>query len=485
MGGERATARQRRPRAEERRTGRTVVALTAAPGLYRTVNPTSGEPVVSYPTAREDEIERALARAVGAFAVWRATPLEHRARLLARAADLLDAATEEIAALMALEMGKPMAEGRAEAGKCAWGCRYYAEQAAAFLADEDRPSDGSRAVVRSDPLGPILAIMPWNFPFWQFFRFAAPALAAGNVVLLKHAPNTPGCARRIERLLRDAEPPAEIVQNLFLDNEQAARVLADPRVAGVTLTGSTRAGRDVAAVAGRQLKPMVMELGGSDAFIVFEDAALERAVEVGVASRCLNNGQSCIAAKRFLVQAAVFDRFHDAFAERMQARTMGDPTDPAVQLGPLARHDLRDRLARQVEGSVAGGARVSCGGRAPGRTGFFYPPTVLVEAPPGTPAAEEELFGPVATLWRFDGEDEALARANGTPYGLAASLWTADPARVARLVPRLEAGSVFVNGLVKSDPRLPFGGIKQSGFGRELGREGLLEFVNRKVLWIA
>ena len=452
---------------------------------YRTLNPTTGELLASYPPARGDEVEGTLADAAAGARAWRATPVEERAALLSRVAERLDAEAADLATLMAVEMGKPVTEGRAEAAKCAWGCRTFAEQAAALLAPEERTSDGSRAFVHSEPLGPILAIMPWNFPFWQFFRAAVPALAAGNVVLLKHAPNTPGCGLRIERLWRESGAPAGVVSNLFLTDAQAAEVIADARIAGVTLTGSTGAGRAVASVAGRHLKPAVMELGGSDAFIVFEDASVERAAEVGVASRCLNNGQSCIAAKRFLVQRPVFERFRDAFVERMQARTMGDPTDATVELGPLAREDLRDRLVGQVEASVAGGARLVCGGRRPARAGFFYPPTVLLEAPPGTPAAEEELFGPVATLWPFGDEDEALALANGTRYGLGASLWTSDDARVERLVPRLAAGVVFVNGLVKSDPRLPFGGIKDSGFGRELGREGLQAFVNRKTVWIA
>ncbi len=452
---------------------------------YRSIDPTTGKQVQSYPTATQAELSAALDRAVSAFAAWRALPVEERASKLTRAAALLEAQAGDLAALMALEMGKPVAEGEAEANKCAWACRYYAEHAASFLEPDERESDGSEAWVRYEPLGPVLAIMPWNFPFWQFFRFAAPALMAGNVALLKHAPNTPGCALRIERLLLEAGLPRGAVQNLFLTNEQAAGAIADPRVRGVTLTGSTRAGRQVAARAGEQLKPMVMELGGSDPYIVLDDADLEAAVETGVASRCLNNGQSCIAAKRFLVQAAVFERFRDGLVERMRARRMGDPRDPDVQLGPLARQDLRDTLAGQVERSVAAGARALCGGAAPDRAGFFYPVTVLADAPAESPAASEELFGPVATLFRFESEDEAIAIANGTSYGLGASLWTTDRARAGRLIPRIESGSVFVNGLVKSDPRLPFGGIKDSGFGRELAREGMLEFVNRKTVWIA
>ncbi len=452
---------------------------------YRTIDPTSGELVSAHPIATDSEIERALERAAAAFGAWRQAPLQERAASLLAAARLLDARAAELARWMALEMGKPLAEGEAELQKCAWVCRYYAEHAAEFLASQPRESDGSAAAVRLEPLGPLLAIMPWNFPFWQFFRFAAPALAGGNVVLLKHAKNTPGCARRIESLLRDSGLEAGIVQNLFLTDAQAARVIADSRVRGVTLTGSARAGREVASAAGRSLKKTVMELGGSDAFIVFEDADLDRAVDVGVAARCLNNGQSCIAAKRFLLERAVFDRFRERFVERMTARKMGDPKDRTVQLGPLARADLRDRLAAQVQASVGRGAALLCGGRTPATAGFFYPATVLAHVPPRTPAADEELFGPVATLAPFDGEEQALTQANATDYGLGASVWTSDSARIERLIPRLEAGAVFVNGLVKSDPRLPFGGIKDSGFGRELGREGLLEFVNQKTVWIA
>jgi succinate-semialdehyde dehydrogenase/glutarate-semialdehyde dehydrogenase len=452
---------------------------------YETIDPSTGRRVSSYPTDTDARWREALERAGAAFVSWRGTSFDHRAAVLRRAADLLEERAADHASLMALEMGKPVGEGEGEAKKCAWACRYFAEHAPAFLETEKKESDGSEAYVRYEPLGPVLAIMPWNFPFWQFFRFAAPSLMAGNVVLLKHAPNTPGCALRIEALLREAGLPGDVVQNLFLTNEQAAALIADPRVRGVTLTGSTRAGRQVAGIAGGQLKPMVMELGGSDPFVVFEDADLDRAVETGVASRCLNNGQSCIAAKRFLVHAAVFDRFRERFVDKMRARTMGDPRDPAVSLGPLARRDLRDLLAGQVERTVAAGARVLCGGEPPARDGFFYPATVLADAPSGSPAATEEMFGPVATLFRFESEDEAVALANGTEYGLGASVWTADRARALRLVDRIESGSVFVNGLVKSDPRLPFGGTRASGFGRELAREGLLEFVHAKTVWIA
>ncbi|HEX9733385.1 MAG TPA: NAD-dependent succinate-semialdehyde dehydrogenase [Thermoanaerobaculia bacterium] len=451
---------------------------------YRTLDPTTGKLVETYPLATDAQVEEAIARACSAFAAWRRAGHDERAALLRAVADALQSCAAEHAAVMALEMGKPLVEGEAEAEKCAWACRYYADEAAGFLAPRPHQSDGSQAHVRHDPLGPILAIMPWNFPYWQVFRFAAPALAAGNVALLKHAPNTPRCALEIERLFAVAGAPEGLFQSLFLSNEQAAAVIAHDGVRGVTLTGSTRAGRAVASAAGEALKPMVMELGGSDPFIVFADAAVDEAVKVGVASRCLNGGQSCIAAKRFLVERKVYDRYVAAFVAAIEAKPFGDPRDRANEIGPMARQDLRDHLARQVERAVAAGAEVRCGGEVPDGDGFFYPPTVLTGLSPEAEAAQEEIFGPVATIYAFDDEDEAAAIANATPYGLGASLWTSDRARAERLIPRLDSGSVFVNGLVKSDPRLPFGGVKDSGFGRELAREGILEWVNVKTVWI-
>jgi succinate-semialdehyde dehydrogenase/glutarate-semialdehyde dehydrogenase len=451
---------------------------------YESVDPATGRPVERFATATNPELDQAIAAAASAFIAWRERPLAVRTGFVSRIAALLEERAAELAGVMATEMGKPVAEGRAEAGKCAWVCRYYAEHAAAFLAQVHKESDGAGAWVRHDPLGPILAIMPWNFPFWQFFRFAAPALAAGNVTLLKHSPNTPRCARRIEQLVLQAGLPEGVVRNLFLTDDQAATAIADPRVRGVTFTGSTAGGKQVAAVAGAHMKPIVLELGGSDPFIVFDDADLDRALETAVTSRCLNNGQSCIAAKRFLVQGSVFDDFRDGLVERMRSLVMGDPSEPGVQLGPLARRDLRDRLAEQVTRSIAAGAQALCGGTVPDRDGFYYPATVLVDAPPGSPAATEELFGPVATLFSFETEDDAVAGANATGYGLGAGIWTADRNRAERMIRDIESGAVFVNGLVKSDPRLPFGGVKDSGHGRELGREGMLEFVNRKTVWM-
>ncbi|HXI03494.1 MAG TPA: NAD-dependent succinate-semialdehyde dehydrogenase, partial [Candidatus Saccharimonadales bacterium] len=401
-----------------------------------------------------------------------------------RAAGLLEERSGEHAALMALEMGKPLAEGAAESRKCAAGCRYFAANAEAFLRPDPRECDGASAEVRHEPLGPILAIMPWNFPFWQFFRFAAPALMAGNVAILKHAPCTPRCALAIERLLLEAGFPQGVVRNLFLTDDQAARLIADDRLAGVTLTGSTRAASQVARSAGRSLKTMVMELGGSDPFIVLEDAEIDAAVATGVAARCQNGGQSCIAAKRFIVHRSLHDRFLEGLVAGMRSLKMGDPTDPEVRIGPLARRDLRDRLAEQVDRSVACGARVLCGGEVPAGKGWFYPPTVLTNVPEEAPACDEEIFGPVAPVFPFDTDEEALRLANATRYGLGASLWTRSRERAERMVPELEAGAVFINGMVRSDPRLPFGGVKRSGFGRELSREGLLEFVNVKTVWM-
>ena len=452
--------------------------------VYQTLNPATEELIETFPDATDSEIERALAGSHRSFLEWRRASFEHRAERFIKLAEALEKRSPELAGIMATEMGKRLAEGEAEAVKCAWGCRYFAEETESLLAADPRISDGSDAFVRYDPLGPILAIMPWNFPFWQFYRFAAPALMAGNCVILKHAPNTPRCALTIESLMREAGFPEGVVQSIFLTNAQVARVIADERVRGVTLTGSTLAGSQVASTGGKHLKTMVMELGGSDPFIVLEDADPEESARIGVAARCQNSGQSCIAAKRFLVHRSRFDDFAERFVQGMEARVMGDPTRPGVGIGPLARRDLRDRLARQVQESLSSGAGALCGGKVPEGKGFFYPPTVLTGVSAGMPAAEEELFGPAASLIPFENEEDAIRIANSTRYGLGASVWTEDLERARRLAAEIEAGSVFINGPVKSDPRLPFGGIKASGFGRELAREGILEFVNAKTVWI-
>src|SRR5438067_9115392 len=385
---------------------------------------------------------------------------------------------------MALEMGKPLAQGVAEAEKGAWVCDYYADQAAAMLADQPRQTDAARSYVRFEAIGPVLAIMPWNFPFWQVFRFAAPALAAGNAGLLKHAPNVSRCALEIEQVFRDAGLPDGLFRSVFLSNEAAAGAIADPRVRAVTLTGSDRAGSQVAERAGRHLKKTVLELGGSDPFIVLEDADPPRAARTAAAARLMNSGQSCIAAKRFIVVEEVAERFLELFVGEMRARKMGDPLARDTEVGPQARADLRDALHHQVEESVRRGARLLLGGSVPRGPGAFYPPTILTAVDKGMPVFDEETFGPVAAVVGARDEEDAIRLANDSTFGLGASLWTASRERAERLAPLVEAGSVFVNGLVKSDPRLPFGGIKRSGYGRELSEFGIREFVNVKSVWI-
>jgi succinate-semialdehyde dehydrogenase/glutarate-semialdehyde dehydrogenase len=451
----------------------------------RSVNPATGELLEAFEETPADELDRMLARADAASREWRRRPIAERADRLHAAARLLRERADTYARTMALEMGKPLAQGRAEAEKCAWACDYYADHAAAFLADEPRQSDATRSYVRFEALGVVLAIMPWNFPFWQVFRFAAPALAAGNGAILKHAPNVSGAALEIERLVREAGFPEGLFRAAFLENAAVAEVIADPRVRAVTLTGSDRAGSAVGAEAGRHVKKTVLELGGSDPFIVLEDADLARAAAAAAEARLQNSGQSCIAAKRFIVVERVATRFLEHLTSEMQARRVGDPLDPTTQVGPQARLDLRANLHRQVEESVARGAQLVLGGRPPKGRGAFYPPTVLVAVEPGMPAFDEETFGPVAAVVRARDEADALRIANASPYGLGASVWTADAARGERLAQDVEAGSVFVNGIVKSDPRLPFGGVKRSGYGRELSEYGLREFVNVKTVWVA
>jgi len=448
------------------------------------INPTTGEVLETFAETPPAERDRILAAAERAFQDWRRRPFAVRADRLRAAARLLRERARACARTMALEMGKPLAQGEAEIEKCAWGCEYYAEHGERLLAEEARPTDGGRSFVRFDPLGPVLAIMPWNFPFWQVFRFAAPALMAGNAAVLKHASNVSRCALEAEALLRDAGFPPDLFRALLVGPDAVPALIADARVRGVTLTGSERAGSEVAACAGRALKKTVLELGGSDPFIVLADADVAAAARTAADARLVNSGQSCIAAKRFIVVDAVADRFLEPFVAAMRARRVGDPLDPATQIGPQARRDLRDGLHRQVETSRARGATLLLGGELPEGAGAFYPPTVLAAVAPGMPAFDEETFGPVAAVVRARDEEDALRLANASAYGLGASLWTADRARAERLVPHIEAGSVFVNGLVRSDPRLPFGGIKRSGYGRELAEYGLREFVNVKSVWI-
>jgi succinate-semialdehyde dehydrogenase/glutarate-semialdehyde dehydrogenase len=453
--------------------------------MIETINPTTGEVRERYPLHDPIQVEERLAGAWKAFAVWRRTPLADRAARLQAAAGLLESHRDEWARLMVEEMGKPIGAAEAEIDKCAWVCRHYAENGEALLEPRVVETDASRSFVRFDPLGPVLAVMPWNFPFWQVFRFAAPALMAGNVGLLKHASNTTGCAFAIERVFAEAGLPSGAFQVLAIPSETVERVIRDPRVRAVTLTGSEPAGRAVSTAASDEIKKSVLELGGSDPFVVLADADVEKAAEVGAQARMINSGQSCIAAKRFIVEDPVKDAFVEAFVARVARMKVGDPMKPETDIGPLARRDLVDDLEEQVKGSLSAGARAELGGERLEGAGFFYAPTVLLDVTPEQPAFLEETFGPVAAVVGAANEDEALRLANATSFGLGASLWTRDRERAERLVPLVEAGAVFVNGLVKSDPRLPFGGVKRSGFGRELGEEGIREFVNVKSVWMA
>jgi succinate-semialdehyde dehydrogenase/glutarate-semialdehyde dehydrogenase len=415
---------------------------------------------------------------------WGNTALEERAALLRELARLMRGHTDDLASLITLEMGKLIGEARAEIEKCAWVCEYYADQAADFLADELIGSDAGSSFVAHQPLGTVLAVMPWNFPFWQVFRFAAPALAAGNTAVLKHASNVPKCAMSIERLFHDAGFPEHVFRTLMIPSSRVAKVITGPHVQAVTLTGSESAGRQVAAGAGASLKKSLLELGGSDALVVLEDADLEAAVETAVVSRFLNAGQSCIAAKRIILVEGIADAFVERFRAGVEALQPGDPMRADTTLAPMARQDLRDELHRQVSESVRRGAHPVCGCQPVDGAGWFYPASILDRVRPGMPAYSEEVFGPVAAIIRVSNEDEALQVANDTRYGLGGSVWTRDAERGERFARRMKSGAVFVNGLVKSDPRLPFGGIKASGYGRELSRIGMHEFVNAKTVWI-
>jgi succinate-semialdehyde dehydrogenase/glutarate-semialdehyde dehydrogenase len=449
------------------------------------VDPSTGKTLRTFSALETLEIDERLGAAERAFHAWRRVPVGERARLLTRAAEILEEDQNVFARTMTQEMGKPIRAAVEEAVKSARGCRYYAEHGPAFVADEPVATDATRSFVRYQPLGPILAVMPWNFPFWQVFRFAAPALMAGNVGLLKHAANVPQCALAIEDVFRRAGLPAGVFQTLLIESAQVARVIADDRVVAVTLTGSERAGAAVAAEAGRRIKKTVLELGGSDPFVVMPSADLELAAATAVKARTINNGQSCIAAKRFIVAERIADEFERRFVAGLRALRVGDPLDPDTDVGPLATADILATLDEQVQKSVAAGARVLTGGHRLVRAGNYYAPTALADVPEDAPAACEELFGPVATLFRARDADDALRLANGTTFGLGASVWTRDAAERDRFVDELAAGLVFVNGMVVSDPRLPFGGIKRSGYGRELSVHGLREFVNVKTVWMS
>jgi succinate-semialdehyde dehydrogenase/glutarate-semialdehyde dehydrogenase len=449
------------------------------------INPATGALLEHFEPHSPEEVDRRLAAAAAAFRSWRETSFAERAARMTRTAQRLEAEKARFGELMAVEMGKPIGAGIAEAEKCAWVCRYYAENAERFLADEPVATDASRSFVRYQPLGTVLAVMPWNFPFWQVFRFAAPALMAGNVGLLKHASNVPRCALTIEEIFAGAGFPSGTFQTLLIGASRVAALVADPRVHAVTLTGSEGAGVSIGRAAGAEIKKVVLELGGSDPFLVMPSANVEAAASAAVKARTINNGQSCIAAKRFLVHRDIAADFERRFVEKMAALKIGDPIDPSTEVGPLATPAIREEVDGLVKKTIAAGARLLLGGKPLDRPGNFYAPTVLADVPPDSPGAKEEIFGPVASLFRFGTLAEGIALANSTRFGLGASAWTNDATEREALINGIEAGAVFINGMVKSDPRLPFGGIKKSGFGRELSAHGIREFVNVKTVWVA
>jgi succinate-semialdehyde dehydrogenase/glutarate-semialdehyde dehydrogenase len=448
------------------------------------LNPATGERLASFPEMSAAEVSGVVDAAVRAQKEWARTTFAARAAPMRRVGAILRERAQELARLMALEMGKPLKDGAAEATKCGWACDWAAENAERLLAPRPEESDAGRSYVRFDPLGVVLAVMPWNFPFWQVFRFIAPHLMAGNGGLLKHASNVPQCALAIEKAMHDAGFPRDLFRTLLIGSKAVRPLIQDDRIAAVTITGSEPAGRDVAEAAGRALKPSVMELGGSDPFIVLADADLDESAKVGAVARTINAGQSCICAKRFIVEAPVYGAWLEKFTAAMRAVKVGDPLDPATGIGPQARRELRDELHGQVQQAIREGARAVLGCEVPPGPGAFYPVSVLADVAPDNVAAKEEIFGPVAAVIRADSPEHAVALANATRFGLGASLWTRDAAKADRLVPLIEAGAVFVNGMVKSDPRLPFGGVKASGFGRELGLEGIRSFCNAKTVWI-
>jgi succinate-semialdehyde dehydrogenase/glutarate-semialdehyde dehydrogenase len=449
------------------------------------INPATGETLKTFEPLTDGEIAAKLDRAQKAFEQYRKTQMQERSGWLQATAEILESKKEEFGKLMTLEMGKPLKGAIAEVEKCASVCRYYAEHAAQFLADVPAQTDASYSFVRYQPLGVILAVMPWNFPFWQVFRFAAPALMAGNVGLLKHASNVPQCALAIEEIIQSAGFPSGVFQTLLVGAEKVAALMGDDRVKAATLTGSEPAGASLAEAAGKQIKKTVLELGGSDPFIVLESANLDEAVETATKARMLNNGQSCIAAKRFIVVEAIAQKFEKQLVEKFEALVVGDPMHPETDLGPLATPKLLKDIDQQVKEGVKSGARVLTGGQPlSDRPGNFYPATILADIPPGSPSEVEEFFGPVALLFRVADIDAAIRLANATPFGLGASAWTTDELERERLIEEIEAGAVFINGMVKSDPRLPFGGIKKSGYGRELSIQGIHEFVNVKTVWV-
>jgi succinate-semialdehyde dehydrogenase/glutarate-semialdehyde dehydrogenase len=449
------------------------------------VDPSTGTRIETYEEHTESDVTEALNLSIEAFDSWRARSIRDREQLLAAAGDVLRDNKREYAETMTREMGKPITQAIGEVEKCAWVCDHYAEYASTYLDPDSHPSPpGSTVKTEYEPLGPVLAVMPWNFPFWQVFRFAAPYLTAGNVGLLKHASNVPGCALAIEDVFREAGYPEGVFQSFLIPSDLVDDVIADDRVRAATLTGSGPAGRAVAATAGEHLKKTVLELGGSDPFVVLDDADIPSAAETGAWARNLNGGQSCIAAKRFIVHTDVYDDFLDSFVDEIDSLVVGDPMDEETDIGPQARQDLMEELHEQVAESVDAGATVVTGGEPLDREGVFYPPTILTDAPEGCPVDSEETFGPVATVYEVADEEEAVNKANDTNFGLGASIWTENRDRGERIAGRIDAGCVYVNQLVKSDPRVPFGGVKDSGYGRELSEAGIKEFVNRKTVWV-
>ena len=449
-----------------------------------TINPATGEELKTFDALSEEEIDSKLQLAADTFREYRKTSFAERSGWLTRAAEILEEEAEELGRIMTLEMGKTLASAIGEANKCVRGCRYYAENAEGMLADEQIELEGARTFVRYQPIGPVLAIMPWNFPFWQVFRFAAPALMAGNVGLLKHASNVPQCALAIEDIIHRAGFPEGAFQTLLISSSQVQAVIDDPRVRAATLTGSEPAGRQVASEAGGNIKKTVLELGGSDPFIVMPSADLDQAISAAVTSRTLNNGQSCINAKRIIVHEELADEFERRYVDGMAALRVGDPMDENTDMGPLATPQILEDVTGQVEKSIEAGAKVLTGGKPGDGPGNFYPPTVLTEIPEDSPAYREEIFGPVASLFRVRGIDEAISLANDSDFGLSSSAWTNDPDEQERFVNEIEAGMTYVNRMTESTPEVPFGGAKNSGYGRELSHFGIHEFMNPKTVWV-
>jgi acyl-CoA reductase-like NAD-dependent aldehyde dehydrogenase len=452
--------------------------------LIHSINPATEELLASFEPCSKKAVDSKLHAAQAAASDWKSTSIPQRADLMKAAAGHLRQNKTKYAAIMTAEMGKPIVESEAEVEKCALNCDYYAENAEQFLSNEQRTSSASKSYIQYTPLGIILAVMPWNYPFWQVFRFAAPALMAGNGALLKHASNVPQCALAIEEVFREAGFPPGIFQTLLVGSSEVRKLIERKEISAVTLTGSERAGKEVGSSAGRMLKKTVLELGGSDPFIVLADADLGAAVRTGIRARFQNTGQSCIAAKRFIVVDPVFEKYQDAYLEAVRALKMGDPMDPSTQIGPLARGEFIEDLERQIEESVRRGANILLGGHRGSGKGYFFEPTVLTDVQPDMPAGCEELFGPVAAMMRARDTEDAILLANSTPYGLGSNLWTTDIEKARQLARRIEAGQVFINGMVASDPRLPFGGVKKSGYGRELSELGMREFVNIQTVWI-